>query len=377
MNADHARHKTAAQRRTVAIEALRTHLDVSEAGGSAQRLKAALAAGPRGLVVGGDIDGLLSACMLASVAKSWDVVALVVDSQWLLLHPDAHTLAPDQLFGVDVFSPKFDNVGNHIVLWGSRKLAKAPKAYAAFKAWDQCVLDAAKSRLFAVPSIWARTEASRDDYASSRSSRYKYPLGSAQVLLALLESAGHGPKFFDRDFLPWLVANCDGGVRSYREYEWNVRVWWPILAAAVGPASLTELVYATVANMRPHDFSAAVNRLEREGSARSRAGEPILNDNWNLTSTDAAHLQDSIRWITELTGWRDPVRGGVDGMGNWVRVDAPAALCGSVVLESRELQPIDDNFPGRIEGAFGAVNANFQHWMEGDRFSWVGGWPGW
>lgn len=375
MGVDAERISSAAQRRALAIDVLRTQLDARLPGSAAARLASSIDQGRRAIIAGGDIDGVVSACMLASVAHEWDIVAFVVESEWLLVHPTALDLPVDGLFGLDVFSPQFDNVSNHVVLWGSRKLQRAPATLSAFRDWDKLVLGAAQKRLLAVPSIWAQTEASRDTSNVATSSVYKYPLGTAQLLLALLESCGRAPRFFDREFLPWLVANCDGGVRSYAEYYWNVGVWWPVLAAAVGPASLSEHVYSLVKNMRPHDFTDAVNKLEREGGARGRNGEKLLDDKWKLRGMSPSTLADAVAWLTRLTGWRDPIRGGLQRMSDWRRVELRPQERGSVPLDAKALEKEDAAHARVIRGAWSALNANFQHWQEGDRFGWVGRWP--
>lgn len=375
MGVDQERHDTASKRRNLAIRVFRTELDKNIKSSAAARLAAAIESGGRGLIVGGDTDGLVSASMLASVAPDWDIIGIVVDSQWLLLHPTALEEKRERLFGVDVFSPVIDNVSNHVVLWGSRALKGSPAVLKAFRLWDQTVQQAAAERLFAVPAIWAGTQASRDDYGVETSSRYKYPLGAAQVLLALLESCGRPPRFFDREYLPWLVANCDGGIRSFSEYRWNVGTWWPVMAAAVGPASLTEHVFDRVRTMRPHDFTDVVNKLDREGGPRGKSGNRLLNDQWNLADTTHDGIRGFLEWLVDLTGWRDPVRGGIPAMKSWIRLDVPTQLRGSVPIDPKHLANNDKSEAQRLHGALGAINANFQHWAEGDRFSWVGGWP--
>ena len=202
------------------------------------------------MVVSADIDGLVSASMLASVADGWKVVALVAKSQRLYIHPSVASGRPDDIFGVDVFSPRFDNVSNHIVNFGSKRL-QIPEVLREFQLWDATIATAARHHLLAVPAIWAGTEASYEDASRPTSAKYKYPFGTAQILLALLEAGGHAPKFYDRHYLPWLVANCDGGISSYITYAFNAGIWWATLAGAVGPASLTEQIYARISTMGP------------------------------------------------------------------------------------------------------------------------------
>lgn len=329
------------------------------------------------MIVSGDIDGLVSAAMLASVASDWRVVAVVCQSQRILLHPELsiHTL-PTDLFGVDVFSLRFDNVSNHVVEYGSKKLKILP-VREAFERWDRAVEAAARVRLLAVPSIWAGTRACYEDADRPESAKYKYPLGTAQVLLALLEAAGHSPRFYDRHFLPWLIANCDGGVSSFSRYAYNASIWWSTLAGAVGPASLTEQIYQRVAAMRPHDFIDAVNRLDRE---RQAAGVPSwLNDDWNLVDQSTATLTRTLSWITDLTGWTDCVQDGANSLATWTSVPVPQTATGMVYLTGANNKETRDD-PQRaalaVDGAVDAINANFYFGgYSGSRFNWVGGWP--
>lgn len=353
---------------------------------------------PRSVVASGDIDGLVSATMLASVTRSWNVVAFSMQSSQWLVHPsltsDGNPRAdlfagqaekhPGDLFGVDLFSVQFDNVSNHVVEYGTKKLQN-PEVRAAFNDWDEAVREAATTRLLAVPGIWANTQGGQESLDTPTSSRYKYPFGTAQILLAMLEASGHPPKFFDRTYLPWLVANCDGGVSTYSKYAANARVWWPVMAGAVGPGSLTEQIYSMVDSMRPHDFLDAVHRLDRERQASNL--DPWLNDDWNLKGQSVQVLQQTLRWLTELTGWRDPVHGGLESLGTWVTV--PLVSSAQVYYATPPTEKQVKNNPATVVGAKAdptlaaaliraaatAYNANFFHGgPTGSRFNWVGGW---
>jgi hypothetical protein len=366
-------HRTAQDRRRIAIDALGYHLDPSEPASAAARLRAILAGPPRPLVASGDIDGVVSAAMLASVARGWEVVAIVTQSSKILIHPSVASGMPDELFGVDLFSTRFDNVSNHVVQFGPKKVQLA-EVRAAFQEWDQHVQAASAERLLAVPAIWAGTTACYEDAGRATSAKYKYPLGTAQVLLALLEAAGRPPRFYDRHYLPWLIANCDGGVESYYNHAYNASVWWPTMAAAVGPASLSEQVYQRVSTMRPHDFIDAVNRLDRE---RQASRQPAwLNDQWNLVDQSVATIERTFSWLVGLTGWRDPVRGGAEGLHTWQVADV--ASSGMVYIAGPRYKETTADPVGavaRIRAAAGAINANFyMGGFTGSRFNWVGGW---
>ena len=338
----------------------------------------------RPMMVSADIDGLVSAAMLGSVAPEFEIVAFSVGSAEWLVHPSVVSAVPDDLFGVDLFSIQHDNVSNHIIQWGQKRI-QVPEVLAAFQAWDAAVALASTERLLAVPSLWAHTQAGYEDASRADSATYKYPFGTAQILLAMLEVTGNAPKFFDRTYLPWLIANCDGGVSTYSTYANNARVWWPVMAGAVGPGSLTEQIFRMVDTMRPHDFLDAVHRLERERQASGEARR--LNDKWNLASTSPAGLQNTLKWLSDLTGWRDPVRGGVDALDAWRTLP----MAGSAQVYYGSKTPSDKKFaqnphwvkvkddPARaatlIGDAKAALNANFYvGGQSGSRFNWVGQW---
>ena len=366
-------HRTAQSRRRIAIESLGFQLDLGEPSSAAAKFRDILAGPARPIVASGDIDGLVSAAMLCSVARDWDVVAIVTQSSKILVHPSVAAGMPDDLFGVDLFSTRFDNISNHIVEFGPKKIQLDAVRH-AFAAWDADVQAAYAQRFLAVPAIWAGTTACYEDADKPTSAKYKYPLGTAQLLLALLEASGYPPRFYDRHYLPWLIANCDGGVDTYYEHAYNASVWWPTIAAAVGPASLTEAVYQRVATMRPHDFIDAVNRLDRE---RQASGQPAwLNDDWNLVDQSVATIERVFKWLTSLTGWRDPVRGGADAIHTWDSVDISTS--GMVYIAGQHYQETKADpaaAAAHIGGAVNAVNANFyMGGRTGSRFNWVGGW---
>lgn len=376
-------HSTAQQRRRIAINALGRELS-GEPTSASGRLAAMLDQN-RPMIVSADIDGLVSAAMLGSVAKKFEIVAFSVSSSEWLVHPSHLSGLPDNAFGVDVFSVLFDNVSNHVIQWGTKKFQNAP-VLQALQAWDAAVDAAGTQKLLAVPSIWAGIQGGYEDH-SPTSSKYKYPFGTAQILLAMLEVVGKAPRFFDRTYLPWLVANCDGGISTYSKYANNARVWWPVMAGAVGPGSLTEQIFRMVDTMRPHDFLDAVHRLDRERQAQKPIVAPWLNDNWNLVPglkiNPADAIERALTWLTELTGWRDPVMGGIASLSTWARLPllgsgqiyfaGKAASSSPTIAVAKHQQ---DAAVALIQGAQGAGNANF--FMggpgEGSRFNWAGLW---
>jgi hypothetical protein len=370
-------HSTAQARRRIAIEALGREL--SKAPESAASRLAAMLGESRPMMVSADIDGLVSAAMLGSVAPQFEIVAFSVQSASWLVHPSVETAVPDNLFGVDLFSVEHDNVSNHVIKWGQKRI-RVPPVREAFEYWDAAVDAAAATKLLAVPSIWANTQAGYEDPGRADSANYKYPFGTAQILLAMLEASDNAPKFFDRTYLPWLVADCDGGVSTYATYANNARVWWPVMAGAIGPGSLTEQIFRLVDTMRPHDFLDAVHQLDRERQASGSS--PWLNDRWNLAGSGIDVIRDTLTWLTQLTGWRDPVRGGTPLLDTWTTLSlkdsaqiyygkAPENLAATWVKARDE--PL--RAAALIRQAKTALNANFYvGGQSGSRFNWVGGW---
>src|SRR5690606_16621550 len=90
----------------------------------------------RPLVVSADIDGLVSATMLASVARNFEIVAFLQKSATWLVHPGVAYDVPANAIAVDLFSPDHDSISNHVILWGARNI-KAAGLRDAFVKWDQ------------------------------------------------------------------------------------------------------------------------------------------------------------------------------------------------------------------------------------------------
>ena len=113
-----------------------------------------------------------------------------------------------------------------------------------------------------------------------------------------------------------------------------------VMAGAIGPASLTEQIFRMVDGMRPHDFLDTVNALDRERQAANQ--DRWLDDNWNLAGSSTATLTQTLQWLCNLTGWRDPVRGGLSALPTWA--ESPVAGTGAVYLgtekDRRSLPPV-------------------------------------
>ena len=361
-------HGTASKRRRIEIECLDRELDILQSTSVASRFRKLIQC-PAKIVTSGDIDGLVSSAMLCSVLPDWKVVAVIFDSQEIWVAPSVDK-RPDDLLGVDVFSLECHNISNHIQFYGSRKL-KQPDKLKAFQAWDNAVTREAKTRIFANPNVWAGIEACYEDSDHHKSAKYKYPLGTAQILLALMEIIGLPPKFYDRRYLPWLVANCDGGISTFSNHGYNADVWWPTLAAAVGPGSLSESLYRRVAEMRPQDFRSEVNSLARE--FHSAGTHLFLDDKWRLKGTFPKVWMQAIEWLIDLTGWHDPLLGGHAFLEAWRRI--PVTLGGKVPLKTVGTTALQE--ARAINDAHTALNANFYIGglgKDGSRFNWVGGW---
>jgi hypothetical protein len=311
---DQDRQATARDRRAAIIAALRDGFDAS--GDSYLSAFKALVARdePRVLVINADIDGLVSAQMLASVT-GWQVGAVIDRNGTVRVHPSF--ASPQDLvdsaaaFGVDVFSPLFPSISNHPVYFGSKM--RSPKALREhLDNFDKDMRQAVEENQSLNPSAWVGISASRGSREPT-GIPYKYPLGTAQFLLAVLESAGMNPKIFDRQYLPWLIANCDGGVDTIRTYAWNAEGWWSALAAVVGPASHSESIYRLVTEQRPNEFLDADRRLRYDEPVRSA----FLNTKWNLSGNIDAALANVSSLLADLSGWPDPFIGDLAGLADW------------------------------------------------------------
>jgi len=379
---DDERRRTAGDRRARLIDSFTREFDLETPTSTASRFRALLdEPGQRPLIVSGDIDGIVSAAMLARVAPNWRAVALIVKSETVLVHPD-YSSAPLDLascFGVDIFSSFFPSVSNHVPLWGSKKPSGSAPAAMAAAAHDLEILQRASRTVLANPSLWARIEGSYEAAADRPfAAGYRYPLGTAHIMLALLEVVGKSPRLFDRDYLPWLVANCDGGLQTIRDYPYNVPMWWASMAAAVGPASLSEQLYQLAMNQRPTEFVDVVNRLRAEGHEVEGAPARFLDDKWNLRSTTPEALAAVTRWITSLSGWPDPFRGGAEGLADWTSV--PLTVRGALRTTGLPsgATPEDrlEAFRRELRSSLSAVHTNFAYFDQAQQLNWVGPWVG-
>jgi hypothetical protein len=363
---DEDRRNTAHSRRANIIQAFTHEFDREQAGSSADRFRQLLEGPPRRLVMSGDIDGIVSAMMLAAVSE-WRVVAVVVASDRVRLDPDTEleSLAdPESTFGVDVFSTRFPSASNHPVLWGARRLGGRAEAGLACAEYDARIRARAQDVLMANPSLWVGIEASGENPANPLAATYRYPLGTAQFLLTLMESAGRAPRLFDREYLPWLIANCDGGVESIRRFPFNVPMWWSALAAAVGPGTLSEQLYRLATDQRANEFVDADRHLRYEEAHRAAHA---LNTKWNLQNASNDTIKDAVEWIGDISGWPDPFIGTSQSLGDWPEV-APL----------RDSLPLSGLPPGGIaelqrhlDGSLEAIHTSFSNFPEGWYLGWL------
>lgn len=378
MPVEEDRRRTAPARRRNIIDALSQEMDPTLQGSAVSRLRD-LVESRRGadvrMLVSADIDGVVSAMMLGQVT-GWSVCAAVVRSEAYLLHPDFSSLeelVEGEVFGVDNFSLRFSNASNHPVFWGDKKLGRiSPKRCQAITGeFDEAVQQAMRSRLILNPSAWAGIQAAVNRDRDHRAGMYRYPLGTAQALLAALECAGLAPRMFDREYLPWLVANCDGGLDSIRKYPFNVPMWWSALAAAVGPASLSEALYQLANTQRPNQFFEVRNQLRVEDPEAAEA----LTEDWNIKNPVRESIPSVVRWIEGISGWTDPFRstaggggnrqGGVGALGEWRTIrPTTGKLKTSGTPQWQGLSP-EEALDRHLQRAARAVYLSFSQYPEG------------
>lgn len=273
----------------------------------------------RAIITNWDIDGIVSSMMLSAVS-GWKIAAIIRGSSSVIVHPSFSGLddviqRQPGVMGVDVMSTRFPHVSNHVALWGNRYPAGDLAANELVcRMYDQAVRSTPSPVINA--SIWLGIEASRSDsrWASVPTAmRYKYPLGTAQILLAVLEAIDRSPRLYDYDYLPWLIANCDSGVTTYTTSHYNVPLWWSALAATVGPGSSTEQIYLTVKNQRQDQYRELTHRLRYEWPET----DELLGANWKIVTSELDGLARVVSWVSSLSGWPDPFMGGAGALDAW------------------------------------------------------------
>lgn len=385
-NTDEKRTSTRADRRRMIISAFREHLASDSTRGDTARLRDLVAEGPRTIVANGDIDGLVSAQMLASVT-GWKVGAVVWGDK-ASVHQDLRDQIPEGegfmkasglLFLVDLFSPHIPGVSNHPVLWGEKRRASSAEVYELTQDFDESIREAAQDRLLASPSLWAGIAGAQSESSKKNAFEYKYPLGTAQILLALLEAAGRQPKLFDRQYLPWLIANCDGGLRSVSEYHYNVPMWWSAMAAAVGPASYSEQIYKIATECKPTEFVSLDRSFRHEYGNEGVSRH--LNEQWNLRPEgDPTAVAAVTHWLEDLTGWSDPFLGGVDLLDSdlWWKADLDrGSVPTSGKLGTTKAEVIDEvkEIRDGLEHALNSISMGFAKFRERPlQLEWTSTW---
>lgn len=367
MGVDQDRRDTARERRTRIIRALDENLSLAEPNSPASRFKATVEnqATPQTVIANVDIDGLVSSMML-SAATGWKIAALITRSDRLLVHPDVPSVGAlieqGTLFGVDLFSPRFPSVSNHPVLFGTTSRTHK-QVREKLRSYDETLSARAESMGAINLSIWTGIKAT---FGSKHPDGmpYKYPLGSAQLMLAVLEVIGHPPRLYDRQYLPWLIANCDGGLETIRNYPWNVETWWSALAAAVGPNSHSEALYRLVTTQRPTEFIDIDRRLRYDEPERSAA----LNSKWNLSSSTIEDLRLATGLISDLSGWPDPFQGGVEHLATWTESRPTRNVLSTTGLARQDPALVDIH----LENALQAIHVNFSVFRDrGTALGWM------
>lgn len=364
MGVDQDRQETAGPRRKAIIAALNAGFAADAASHvSAFRQRVDSKHGYT-LIANADIDGLVSAQML-SAATGWQVGALIDRNGDIRVHPQfAHATALIETgspFGVDLFSPLFPSISNHPVFFGTT--SRTPSSVrGSLESFDHTMRAGVETHHSLNLSAWVgigATFGSRVPHGLP----YKYPLGTAQLLLAVLEASGLNPKLYDRQYLPWLIANCDGGVDTIRTYAWNAETWWSALAAVVGPSSHSEALYRMVTNQRPNEFLDMDRRLRYDEPERSK----YLSTKWNLTSSSGPALEAVAGLISDLSGWPDPFIGGAKELARW-SVTRPTRN----VMNLRGITQLSPAIrDGHLEAAKLATNVNFSIFKErGTALGW-------
>ncbi|TRW46370.1 hypothetical protein [Georgenia yuyongxinii] len=366
MSVDEDRQATARERRANIIAALNQRFDMDEPTSPVRRFSdlAHDKDHPRLVIANADIDGLLGAQMLASVT-GWEIAALIDRAGQVRVQGDYRSLVDivesGQAFGVDVFSPLFPNVSNHPIHFGSRVTQRVLRE--RLDRFDAEMDTALETHGIINLSAWVKIAATGKS-GRSDGMPYKYPLGSAHEMLALLELAGLNPRLYDREYLPWLLANCDGGLDTIRTYPWNAELWWSALAARVGPASLSESIYQIAITQRPNQATDVDRRLRYDEKDRSE----VLTTKWNLKNAEPETVETFVSLVRDLSGWPDPFRGGVAGLATWATERPSARVLPVKGITRRSTQELETH----LASASLAVNANFSVFRErGAALGWM------
>ena len=381
---DVQRTNSKSERRRLILGACKEHLISGSGSGDAQRLKKLINGGSRTIVTGGDIDGLVSAQMLSSVT-GWRVGAVVWGDE-ASVHPDLLNRsgtwqgfddAANELFLIDLFSPQIPGVSNHPVLWGRRHRGSNKDFGDLAKYFDDRIKDSLEGQLLGCPSLWVGIEgslAASGDADKETALQYKYPLGTAQILLALLEAAEYPPMLADREYLPWLIAHCDGGLNSLRQYHWNASLWWSMIAGCIGPQSRSELIYRVATECLPLDFV----KLDRQLKHEEADAKEYLDENWNLApSGDPSAFRSIVALVERLSGWDDPLEGGAENLPEWKKVKlergglrSQGSLGNTDTEIQKELVTVSSNF----DDAFNALSMGFTQFSEFKGLAWTMPW---
>ncbi len=269
------------------------------------------------MIVNRDIDGLVSALMLSEVT-GWKIGAITWAKK-ILVHPDfadVNDLLSAKPYAVDLYSSQLPSLSNHMQFVGADSLSANANLKDLVRDYDNEVAKrGAHLDTFAfVPSIWAGSQAANPDDTDPKSRRYRYPMGSAQLLLALLESIGEAPTIRDLQYTPTLIAHCDGALETAVTAGYNVLPWIDMLTAAAGIQSWTAHNRSALLSNGPDAYNGLVRSLHAESPDIARD----LTLEWNLSGVgDRRVHRNVVEWLMRENGWADPFMpgtGGSDGL---------------------------------------------------------------
>ncbi|MFW2512224.1 hypothetical protein ACNI3K_00415 [Demequina sp. SO4-13] len=362
-NAWQLRQATLPARRRLVMATMESVFDLGRADSPVSVLRQMIDSGkPHSIVANADMDGLLASQMLSAVT-GWKIGALLSKGGRLLIHPSHgrldSLLTSGSTYCVDLFNRKCPGVSNHPLLWRPKPGKGSYKD--SLRLFDMSV-ETSVEQLGSLNLSAAAGIGAMQGYESAHGIQYKYPLGTAQLLLAALEIGGHAPRFYDRQILPWLVANADGGLGTIRLYAWNAELWWNGLAAAAGPASMSEAIFRVATEQRPNQREEVDRRLRWEyGDVAS-----VWKADWNLAADDTTSIATHVELASTLSGWPDPFQDGVQSLAGWTA----STSVGTSLSVGGISKLSDKDVFAAVQDALNSSHFNFNTFDQKVRLSW-------
>jgi hypothetical protein len=162
-------------------------------------------------------------------------------------------------------------------------------------------------------------------------------------------------------------------------HEFNVPLWWGSLAAAVGPSSLSEHVYQTAARQQPHQFLDVIHRQRSEDADSAVKVAMHLDEKWRMKGEPIEAVPAVATWLSDISGWPDPIRGGSENLGTWHRYPLEG---GKIHLGSSLPKPRAKTLETRLaalrkelRGTLSAFHSGFTYHEEKGLY-WEAPWPG-